>query len=164
MQKKKREQVKIVVLVLVSIVFVIVGYFRFTHKKPGAVKNQPPARIQPGQPAISPVSITIPQPTRIPESTGVEPMPAVTRDIFSPMETGSPGKPLSGSPDVSQSPPDLDLEGTIVGGEKPMAIINNQFLGVGQWIAGYQVMRIGKNGVLLVSGNRKIELEMAKDE
>ena len=45
-----------------------------------------------------------------------------------------------------------------------MAIINGQFLGRGDWIEGYQVMRIGKKEVLLESGKDRIKLEMINDE
>ncbi len=58
----------------------------------------------------------------------------------------------------------MELKGTIVGGGKPLAIINDQFVGTGDWIGEYQVIRIGKKTVLLDSGHHQIALEMVKDE
>ena len=60
--------------------------------------------------------------------------------------------------------PSLKLRGAIVGGGKPVVIINDRFLHLGDWIGDYQVVRIGKKEVLLEAGNDKIELGMVKNE
>ncbi len=54
----------------------------------------------------------------------------------------------------------LELNGTIVGGNNPVAIINNQFLRTGEWIGGYQVVKIDKYKVLLSSGDYQKVLEV----
>ena len=116
--------------------------------------------------------------------------PTVIRDIFSPLQLTkkpkSKPKPKRQSPKVKskpkpkkapppiptklESPPEpkkpppptimLELNGTIVGGKNPVAIINNQFLRTGEWIGGYRVVKIGKYKVLLSSGDYQKVLEV----
>ena len=60
--------------------------------------------------------------------------------------------------------PTLKLSGTIVGGERPIAIINNQLIRLGDWIEGFKVVKIGKTEVLLDSGISKIVVALVKNE
>jgi IS30 family transposase len=105
-----------------------------------------------------------------------ESLPVVLRDIFAPLKSpkkvkSRPTAPLKSRKKArrrpteqkpSRPPPSLKLRGTIVGGQRPIAIINDQFVRIGDWIGEYRVVRIGKTEVLLNSGDRKIELEMVK--
>lgn len=160
---KKGDQVKIFLLVLVSVVFVTVGYFRFFHKKTKAVATQAPKAVPMAQQHFSGVKVDIPQNTRKVVATEMEIVRSVIRDIFSPEEP-TPRKQLQSSvPRAAPPPPSFRLGGTIVGGKNPMAIINGEFVGVGQQIGGYRVVRIGKDDVLLESGDSKIVLEMVKE-
>ena len=54
----------------------------------------------------------------------------------------------------------LKLSGTIVDSGRPIAIINGKFLRTGQWIDGFQVAKITKNGVLLRSESQKLLLKV----
>lgn len=55
----------------------------------------------------------------------------------------------------------LKLNGTILGGENPIAIINNQFVRTGEWIGGYRIVKIDKYKVLLSSNNHQKVLEVS---
>lgn len=118
--------------------------------------------------------------------------PTVIRDIFSPLQLTkkpkSKPKPKRQSPKIKskpkpkkapppittklESPPEpkkpppptvvLKLKGTIVGGENPIAIINNQFVRTGEWIGGYQIVKIDKYKVLLSSDNHQKVLEVSR--
>ncbi len=163
MPEKKSERIKIYVLILGAVVFVIVGYFQFIHKKPSTVRartssNKPLSQLQ-----VPEVDVKIRQTIRRAEPADEVSPPASIRDIFSPVKSSlaekSPAKQQSAIPLSA-----MELKGTIVGGGKPLAIINDQFVGTGDWIGGYQVIRIGNKAVLLNSGHHQIELEMIKDE
>ncbi len=163
MPEKKGERIKIYVLILGAVVFVILGYFRLIHKKPIAGEartssNTPLSRLQ-----VPEVNIKIQQTIRRAELAVEEFMPALMRDIFSPVNSTvaekRTAKQQSGIPLSA-----MELKGTIVGGGKPLANINDQFVGIGDWIGEYQVIRIGNKAVRLDSGRHQIELEMVKDE
>lgn len=164
MPEKKSEQIKIVILILGLVVFVVVGYFRFIHKKPlaagaGTTSNAPLGQLQ-----VPEVDIKRQQTIRKAEPAGEVSPEAVIRDIFSPLKTTLAEK----SPAELQRPAiplsAMELEGTITGSGKPMAIINNQFFRIGDWIGEYKVIRIGNKAVLLDSGQNQIELEIVKNE
>lgn len=164
MPEKKSERIKIYVLILGAVLFVIVGYFRLIHKKPSAVRAPTTSNTPLSQLQVPEVAIEIPQYTRRAEPTAAESMPAFIRDIFSPLKTTlaekRPGEQQQSAIPLSA----MELKGTIVGGGKPLAIINDRFVGTGDWIGEYQVIRIGKKAVLLDSGNHQIALEIVKDE
>lgn len=164
MPEKKSERIKIYVLILGAVVFVVLGYFQFIHKKPSAVKarttsNTPFSRLQ-----VPEVDIKIRQTIRRAKPAAEVSSPAFIRDIFSPVKSSLAGK-RPGKLRQSAIPlSSMELKGTIVGSGKPLAVINDQFVGTGDWIGEYQVIRIGNKAVLLDSGNHQIELEMIKDE
>jgi hypothetical protein len=58
----------------------------------------------------------------------------------------------------------LKLKGTIVGGGIPIAIIDDQFVRVGDGIANYKVVKIAGNRVFLTSGNYQKVLEVLNNE
>ena len=160
---KKGAGAKLYVLVLVFVVFVTMGYFRFFHKKTKTVATQAPKAVPMAQQNFSGVKVDIPRDTRKVVATEMEIVRSVIRDIFS-QEEQTPRKQLqSTAPRAAPQPPSFRLGGTIVGGKNPMAIINGEFVGVGHLIGGYRVVRIGKDDVLLESGDRKILLEMVKE-
>ena len=61
-----------------------------------------------------------------------------------------------------EQPPTFRLRGTIVGGERPLAIIDDRFVRVGDRIGDYNVIRIRKKDVLLMSDRTKLHLEIQK--
>jgi hypothetical protein len=169
MPEKKKERVKVCVVIGLALLLVIVVYFRFIHKKKvtPAVSRipSPAASRQFDMPAIK---IPDRQNARSRESLSKESMRAPIRDIFTPLKLQAKVKshPASQKPSKVRSQPTgqkLKLKGTIVGEGKAIAIINDQFVRKGDWIGKYKVVRIGKK-VLLDSGSAKIELEMMKSE
>ena len=65
---------------------------------------------------------------------------------------------------VSRPTPSLNLKGTIVGGERPIAIINDQFLRQGDQIGEFKVVNIGKKEVVLNSDERTLVLRLENNE
>ncbi len=163
MPEKKGERIKIYVLIFGAVAFVILGYFRFIHKKPIAGEARTSSNTPFSQLQVPEVDIKIQQTIRRAELAVEEFMPALMRDIFSPANSTLAEKRTAEQPSgIPLSA--MELKGTIVGGGKPLAIINDQFVGIGDWVGEYQVIRIGNKAVRLDSGQHQIELEMVKDE
>ena len=162
MQEKKNDQIKNYIVIGLAVVFLLVGYFRFVHKKlthdPGPKPSTAPvSRLQ--HPQVDPK--TSPN-ARIAKVQFGEPPRKDLKDIFAPvkpqvMEESQPAKPQPSRP-----VPSFTLGGTIVGGKKPIAIINDKLVRTGDMIGDYRVVRIGKKGVVLDSGNKQIRLTMVK--
>ena len=164
MPEKKSERIKMFILILGSVVFVLVGYFQFIHKKPAAVKARKPSSAPRRQLVVPEVNIEISKNAQKVDPATGESLPGLIRDIFSPYELSSAETRSAGRQQEAVPLSAMELKGTIVGGGKPLAIINDQFVGKGDWIGEYQVIRIGNNAVWLDSGHHQIELEMIKDE
>ena len=163
MPKKKSERIKLYICIGLAVIFVITGYFRFIHKKTKfatdqAVTAKPLARVD-----VPQTEISRPETTKgfaWPEKGSLR---TDIRDIFTPQASPSwadnrgirrTGQPLAKK---STKPPlVLKLCGMIVGGRKPVAIINDQFLRKGERIGDYRVIWISKNAVMLDSGKEKI--------
>lgn len=177
MQGKKGEQIKVYIIIGLALVAAIVGYFRFIHKKPTRDADRTSSTVPIARSDVPQVEIKDTRNARWREPPVNEPLPVVLRDIFVPLKSpkkvkSRPTAPLKSPKKVQrrrteQKPskplPSLKLSATIVGGERPIAIINDQFVRIGDWIGEYKVVRIGKKEVLLDSGKRKIELEMVKE-
>ncbi|MBC8433232.1 MAG: hypothetical protein H8D96_15085 [Desulfobacterales bacterium] len=164
MPEKKSERIKMFILILGSVVFVIVGYFRFIHKKPSAVKARTSSNAPLSQLQVPGVDIKIQQTIRRAQPAAEVFPPAFIRDIFSPVKSSLAEKSPAELRQAAIPLSEMELKGTIVGSGKPLAIINDQFVGTGDWIGEYRVIRIGNKAVLLNSGHHQIELEMIKDE
>jgi len=54
--------------------------------------------------------------------------------------------------------PALLLTGTIIGGKRPLAVINGRFLRKGEMIAGFEVVSIARDQVTLSGEGRKVLL------
>ena len=165
MAEKRTGQPKIYLVVGLSIVLVVVAYFRFFHKK--ATHAPAPARSKAGLARLDVPQIQIPNPykTQLGKLLVKESARSVTRDIFKPLKAAlQKGEAQTREQQPSKPTVSLKLKGTIVGGEKAIAVINDQFVRTGDWIGEYKVVKIGKKDVLLDSGNEKIKLEMVKDE
>jgi hypothetical protein len=166
MLAKKNERPKIYLAVVLSIVLLVVLYFRYGHKKP--THTAASARSKPG--VVT--RLDVPQ-IQLPNLKGTQQSkpatkaskPFITRDIFRPLK----GLPLKGEAKRNrQKTPKLTaplkLKGTIIGGENSVAVINDQFVHAGDRIGGYRVVRIGEKKVLLDSGDDQIALEILKNE
>ncbi len=92
MPEKKSERIKIYVLILGAVVFVIVGYFRFIHKKPSAVKARTSSNTPLSQLQVPEVDVKIRQAIRRAEPAAQVSPPASIRDIFSPVKSSSAEK------------------------------------------------------------------------
>ncbi len=164
MPEKKSERIKIYGLILGAVVFVVVGYFQFIHKKPSAVRAQTPSNTPLSQLQVPEVDIEIQQTIRRVEPAVEEALSLFMRDIFSPVKSTLEEKRPAEQQQSAIPLSAMELKGTIVGSGKPLAIINDKFVNTGDWIGEYQVIRIGKKAVLLDSGNHQIALEIIKDE
>jgi len=55
---------------------------------------------------------------------------------------------------------ELSLSGIIWEEEAPLALINNQILGIGEMISGFKIDEISKNEVILIKGTEKFMLRL----
>lgn len=161
---KRSERLKIYILMAGCVAFVIVGYFRFFYKNPPTVAAKAPAIVPLDQLQVPQVESEMPTKTPAPVPPGFEVLPDFVRDVFAPLKSMRPVKGASGRQQSAASPSAMELMGTIVGGGKPLAIINDQFVGLGDQLGQYRVIRIQKNEVLLDSGHHQIKLEMVENE
>jgi hypothetical protein len=165
MLAKKNERPKIYLGVALSIVLLVVLYFRYAHKKP--THAAAPARVKPGVERLHVPQIQLPHlksATR-PKASVNASRRIIPRDIFRPLKGPLPkGQAHRQVQKASKAVPPLKLTGTIVGGEEPMAVINGQFVHTGDRIGEYRVVTIGEKKVLLDSGEDQIALEILKNE
>jgi hypothetical protein len=160
MPEGKRNRIKLMILIGVAVIFVATGYFRFFHKKGPATAVSPPA--PPVATAAAPVDLKPLLQTPAGPEMAAEPVRSAIRDIFDPQRQALRGG-VSSALQPAASGAGFVLGGTIVGGGKPLAIINDQFLGIGSSIGGYRVKNITKKGVTLQSDHDQIELPVLSD-
>ena len=166
MPKMTVDQIKKYIVIGLSLVLAIVGYFRLIHGK-----TQPEEIINPSfsdsdapeleMPIVEPVTW---QQEDWHARLAAEPMRQLKRDIFLPAK---PLKNMKAKP-VAKIPlkhaPKLKLRGTVVGGDEPIAIIDDQFIRTNESIAGYKVIWIGPKMVVLDSGEKKMILELLQND
>ena len=159
----KADKIKIYMVIALSMVLIINGYFRFFHGKGSGPKDGTPSGLTPVQFEIPKISPEIPPDPQTPGSVNLEPVQALMRDIFSPLNATPAGEMKTRKKKDSAPPPAMRLKGIVVGGENPVALIDDRFVRKGDWIGEYRVVRIEKKAVLLDSGERKILLELLKN-
>ena len=164
MAEKKSEKIKIYMVIGLSLLLVTLGYFRFIHGKP----NHDEAPTKPTSPSAE---LNIPDIKTQNKLLGKikapdvhEPLYAMIRDIFSPIADPKKAERQVNKELARKSATLLKLTGTVYGGKRPIAIINDQFVRTGDWIGEFRVIRIGKKNVLLDSGDKKMVLEIMKNE
>jgi hypothetical protein len=165
MPADKSNQIKTYVVIGLSVVFLLVGYFTFVHKKVphnagptfSTPSTAPIARLE--VPKVEAKTLPNPEPAKVPVS---EPLREDLTDIFAPLKSPVKKESQPEGPEPPKPVPSFKLLGTIVGGKRPIAIINDQFARTGDWIGEYRVISIGKKGVLLDSGTIKIRLTMVE--
>ena len=162
MQAEKSNQIKTYVVIGLCVVFLLVGYFSFVHKRvthnAGPTPSTAPiARLE--VPKAGAKTLPNPQPAKVPVS---EPLRQDLTDIFAPLKSPVKKESQPEGPEPPKPIPSFKLLGTVVGGKRPIAIINDQFVRMGDSIGEYKVISIGKKGVLLDSGTRKIRLTMVE--
>jgi hypothetical protein len=168
MPPDKSEKIKFLIVIVLALIMVTVAYFSFWHKKGSPAPARLAAPPAPTEPMARENTVDRQSDERADDRPPEVVLPSVKRDIFRPLNipSAAAGRVKKNKP-VKSKPtpvPDFKLGGTIVSGGDPIAIINDRFLRTGDTIAAFKVVRIEKNKVQLVSGIKKIELKMIKDE
>ena len=165
MPKKTADQIKMYIVIGLSLAFALVGYLRLIHGKtePEATTPSPADSTAPEseKQIVEPITW---QQADWHVRLAAEPVRPLKRDIFRP---AIDLKSRKSEPLVAKSAvliPKLKLRGTVVGGEKPIAIIDDTFIRKDEWIAGYKVVWIGKRAVVLSSGENKLVLELLPND
>lgn len=159
----KADKIKIYLVIVLAMVFVINGYFRFFHGKGSGSKDGMPSGPAPVQFEVPKIASENPPRPPTLGAVDLEPVQALVRDIFSPLNATPAEERTTRKKKGPAPPPAMRLKGIVVGGENPVALIDNRFLRKGDWIGEYRVLRIEKKAVLLDSGERKILLELLKN-
>ena len=167
MAGKNPERIKIYVVIGLSLAFGMVGYFRFFYKKAEAdVKSSEPVEV-PSKIDLSSVQPIIQGRKQLNKELSTESFQPIARNIFAPLtnpKRATAYKMQSMNTEKQQLVPALRLKGTIVGGEGPIAIVNDMFLRTGDKIAGFKVVWIGTKTIMMEAGEQKLALEMLKVE
>lgn len=160
----RSEKIKLYIVIVLVIVSAVVAYFRFFYKETAPLAKPSPAAVAPGQFKIPAIQIKDVLARRRQTMPKYELADAIIRDIFEPsksLEKSSPQVPGQ-NPDVPEAIPSFRLKGTIMGGGNPVAIVNDQFVRLGERIDEFKVIRISENAVLLDSGEKEIRLELVQ--
>ena len=155
------DQFKVYLVYALAAILCISVYIRFVHSRlwgKGSTGSSSAPLVSMSIPLTPPNRVEEPQMAPLFE----DPPPFVTRDIFAPRKALTVEKSKSEKP--QEAPPTFRLKGTIVGGQRPLAIIDDQFVRVGDRIGDYNVVRIRKKDVLLMSDRTKLHLEIRKGE
>ena len=162
MAEKKPERVKIYFIIALSILLLVLVYFRFFHKKTthAAVPGRYQASV--AQLALPQVELTISQKGQGSKKEGREKARALPRDIFEPAKAPRRRETQPPSQEPVRPTMSLKLKGTITGGENPIAVINDKFVYAGDRIGDYEVITIGKDEVVLTSGTHNMVLRIMK--
>ncbi len=164
MSNKKKERIKIYIVIGLSLILVTLGYFSFIHKKSTPDDDHNPLTPPSAIFDVTKLETAKPQSDYWHILFADEPINTIRRDIFAPLKSLKEVKKGSSEHRSSKPTPTFKLKGTIIGGGNSIAIINDRFVRIGDRIGEYKLVRIGKKGVLLSSSNKIIELEMLKYE
>lgn len=161
---EKRERVKLYMVIALLAVFVLVGYIRFFGGKTASP-------VQSNLAAAAGEAITVPavdlkglqQAPRAPEK--VLPSSTPLRNIFIPFVPAEKRPVAKDAPQEPAGAPQkslitLKLTGTIIGGGRPLAVINGRFLGRGESIEGFQILSIDRNAVIIAKEGQKVTLNV----
>jgi hypothetical protein len=170
MADKKKEQIKLYVTLGLAVLLLISAYFRIIRPKTKGTANATasgPGVSAPAVPAaivqMPTVKLDTPKKKKQKKQDPFIGMSSTVRDIFAEPKASEPEKEAGKEAEKKPPPPPTSLKGTIVGGKKPIAIINGRFVHVGEQVGEYRVVRIDKNEVLLSSGEHEIVLEVLKN-
>jgi hypothetical protein len=172
MSEKKKEQKKIYIAIGLALIMVVLCYFRFIHKKGTGIsdKNKSPNYLPVAELDVPEVNIEMLKTVNWSKQQQGGPLPILKRDIFvnvknkfiiSSPESTERGRGAIKSPQIASG---LKLTGTVVGGKNPIAIINDQFVRVGDLIDEYTLVSIGKKEVILNMDDRIVKVGMLKNE
>ena len=168
MPTDKREKIKFLIVIVLALILATMAYFRFWHKKGIAAPDRLAAAPSQTEPVTKETTLDRPSDEQASDGPREVALPTVSRDIFRPLKIPSaaagPTRKIKPAKAKPTPVPDFNLGGTIVSGGESIAIINDRFLRTGDTIAAFKVVRIEKNKVQLVSGNKNIELKMINSE
>jgi len=171
MLTQRGEKIKLCLVIGLALVAAVVAYFRFIHKANGTaakIAQSPPpqAKLDP-----APVKTTRLQRSRAFRQPLTEPLDMDIRDIFTPLQLPKKPEPPIQSRPFTQSKPvekvpvvappalapplNVELKGTLVGGNAPLAIINDKFVRLGEKVGDYQVVGITPTAVYLKAGKHQ---------
>ena len=145
---KRNDQVKIYIVVGLALVLAIFVYFRFIHAKTSPDEDRTHSMAPLDQFNIPLIKTEKPQNAQSREPDVYSSLYGPIRDIFSPLYSPPRAATPPHEPEASRLTPSFKLKGTIVGGRRPIAIIDDRFVSTGDWIGEYQVVWIGKKEAL----------------
>jgi hypothetical protein len=162
-QTRTTERIKLYAVFGLALILVLVVCVRFIHKKGPSAEGPGPGEV-----SASPLDLSRWEfePSGEDQPKAVVAQDAVrnpARDIFSPCGelARAASQPLGiDEPGLAAS---LTLRGVVAGGDKPVALINDQFVRTGDRIGKHSVLRIGEKDVLLDSGIQTYRLKIRKD-
>ena len=180
MPTEKSEKIKLYLVIALAVAAVILAYFRFIHKKNDGVVNttRPPSEeVKFDIHQIAKTSARRRRAPRLPLDDSlsggirdifvtvipvIEPEPPVrTKQKKAPSDTAKKEPaPLDTARQTPAPVVTLELKGTILGGNKPIAIINDKFVRIGEKIGGYEVVRITPNTAYLRAGRHQKVIEV----
>ena len=156
---ESRERTKLYLVIGLAVLFVALGYFRFLHGKSAFFKQPESGVAIPAVIEVPAVDLKGIQPAGEPQKMASEGPRAGLRDIFAPAKKTAAENPSATDAAAPLKPlPALLLTGTIIGGKRPLAVINGQFLRKGEMIAGFEVVSIARDQVILSGEGRKVLL------
>lgn len=92
---------------------------------------------------------------------------SLKRDLFSPtISLHKKGNPLpkeekkKETDKIEDMIKELKLKATLINNQRPVSIINNRIVGIGDYIMGFKVVEIKDGLVLLSNGEKKVSLNM----
>jgi len=160
---ESRERKKLYLVVGLLVLFVAVGYFRFFHGKTASFSQPERSAALPAVIDVPAVDLKAVPPAGLLQKTAADGPRAALRDIFAPVKKTVPGTATGNLPAAAAAPkplPSLKLTGTILGGKRPLAVINGEMLRKGDKVAGFEVLSIAREGVTLAGGGRKVFLNI----
>lgn len=169
-----KSKIKIFIMLGLAVVLVVILTYGFLREKRSRVTPLPQARYE-RMPEHHPDTILkdidtlLTQDKHEAKNKGV-PKPvksSLKRDLFSPtISLHKKGKPLSKEKKKKEDNKiediikKLELKATLINNQRPVSIINDRIVGIGEYIMGFKVVEI-KNGVVLLSnGKKRVSLNM----
>jgi len=165
MPNGRSEKIKLYLVIALAVAAVILAYFRFIHKKNDVVVNTTRPPSEEVKFDIHQIAKTSARRRRAPRLPLDDSLSGGIRDIFVPVIPVIEPKPpvqtkqKKAPSDTAKKEPapvvTLELKGTILGGNEPIAIINDKFVRAGEKIGGYEVVRITANTAYLRAGSHQ---------
>jgi hypothetical protein len=166
----RSEKIKLYLVIALAVAAAVLAYFRFIHKTNDVVVNTTRPPSEKVKFDIHQIAKTQARRRRAPRLPLDAPLNEGIKDIFAPViPVIEPRPPIQTKPEkaalnaAKQTPAPvgaLVLKGTILGGNKPIAIINDKFVRIGETIGGYEVVRITPNTAYLRAGSHQKVIEV----